>query len=74
MHGVVETGRLDSVSLFVRFDFTRDELWAAADKWRAAKRQRPVAKPEQLRTFVHELMHYLQAVTTPYGMFNRCLG
>ena len=66
---IVEAGRLDSVSLFARFDFTRDELWSAKARWAEAKRRGPADKPSEVRTYVHELMHYLQYVTTPYGLF-----
>jgi hypothetical protein len=66
---IIEAGRLESVSLFARFGFTRDELWSAAARWAEAKRQGPAAKPSEVRTYVHELMHYVQYVTTPYGLF-----
>ncbi|MDP9120225.1 MAG: hypothetical protein M3O15_02485 [Acidobacteriota bacterium] len=67
---IVEAGRLEPASLFARFGFARNELLPAAEKWLAAKRQgRPAAKPSELQTYVHELTHYLQYTTTPYGLF-----
>ncbi|MFF5076338.1 hypothetical protein ACFY36_04755 [Actinoplanes sp. NPDC000266] len=60
---IVEAGRLDSVSLFARFNFRQEDLLTAAATGR---------KPEPLRTYLHELTHYLQAVTTPYGYFLQC--
>jgi len=66
---IVEEGRLESVSLFARFDFTREELRSASARWAAAKRQGPAAKPREVQTYVHELTHYLQYTTTPYGLF-----
>jgi hypothetical protein len=62
-------GRVDPRSLFARFDFTRDELMSPGKAWLAAKRQGPAAKPDALRTYVHELTHYQQLTTTPYGLF-----
>ncbi|XVU28670.1 hypothetical protein ACQPZJ_16935 [Actinoplanes sp. CA-054009] len=58
---IVEAGRLDSVSLFARFNFRWDEVFTAGG-----------GKPEPVRTYLHELTHYLQAVTTPYGYFLQC--
>jgi hypothetical protein len=66
---IVEMGRVDPRSLFARFDFTRDELLSGAETWLAAKRRGPAAKPDELRTYVHELTHYQQLTTTPYGLF-----
>jgi hypothetical protein len=65
---ISEAGQLEPVSLFARFAFTRDELSSAATQWLTAKRQGTAKKPAAVRTFVHELMHYLQYVTTPYGL------
>ena len=50
---VTETGRLDGVSLFARFRFSWDELWAAGERWRVLKQQgQSAAKPTELRTEV----------------------
>lgn len=62
-------GRVDPRSLFARFGFTRDELQSASARWMAVTRQGPAAKPNEMRTYVHELTHYHQLVTTPYGLF-----
>src|SRR5690349_5366262 len=69
VQAIVEAGRLESTSLFARFGFTQEALLTAAAQWLKAKRQGPAAKPREVSTYVHELMHYLQYTTTPYGMF-----
>lgn len=66
---IVEMGRLDPRSLFARFSFTRDELESAGATWVAAKCNGPATKPSEMRTYVHELTHYQQLTTTPYGLF-----
>lgn len=66
---VVEVGRLDTVSLFARFDFTRAALPEAFDRWIAERRRGPSIKPREVATYTHELAHYLQYTTTPYGLF-----
>ncbi len=65
----MEMGRVDPHSLFVRFSFTRNELDSAGATWVAAKRKGPATKPSEIRTYVHELTHYQQLTTTPYGLF-----
>ena len=65
----IEMGRVHPRSLFARFAFTRDELRSASARWTAARHQGPAAKPSEMRTYVHELTHYHQLVTTPYGLF-----
>ena len=62
-------GRVDPRSLFARFGFNQAELDSASTTWMAAKRRGPAAKPSEVRTFVHELTHYQQLTTTPYGLF-----
>jgi len=62
-------GDVDATSLCVRFGFTQDALVHASQTW--LQSLRPGAfppKPPELATYVHELTHYLQYVTTPYGM------
>ena len=56
-------GLFDSESLNVRLGFTR----AAYEAAEAAAR--PGSLPEDAKTYVHELTHYVQATTTPYGLF-----
>lgn len=65
-----EAGGLGADSLFVRLDFTRDALLAATARRREAIRSgHPGEMPAELRTYVHELTHYVQYSTTPYGLF-----
>lgn len=65
-----EAGGLGADSLFARFDFTRDALLAArARRLDAIRSGRPGEMPAELRTYVHELTHYVQYTTTPYGLF-----
>jgi hypothetical protein len=62
-------GDVDATSLCVRFSFTQDALVRASQTW--LQSLRPGAfppKPPEFATYVHELTHYLQYVTTPYGM------
>jgi hypothetical protein len=65
----IEAGRLEPVSLFARFDFTRPAFFAASENWLAARQHVPGAKPREVATYIHELTHYLQYTTTPYGLF-----
>lgn len=65
-----ETGLFGAESLFVRFDFTRSAMDAAARRHlegRAAGR--PMEMPSEVKTYVHELTHYIHYTTTPYGLF-----
>ena len=62
-------GEVDSSSLFVRFSFTRDALLTASKAWLNALPNGLAAKPDEVATYVHELAHYLQYTTTPYGLF-----
>src|SRR5215468_3742624 len=67
---IVERGLFDPKSLFVRFDFTRDALLAATERYLETRGTgKPSAISEELQTYVHELTHYLQYITTPYGLF-----
>ena len=66
---IMEMGRVNPRSLFARFSFTRNELDSAGATWVAAKRKGPATKPSEMRTYVHELTHYQQLTTTPYGLF-----
>jgi hypothetical protein len=66
---IMEMGRVNPRSLFARFSFTRNELDSAGATWVAAKRKGPATKPDEMRTYVHELTHYQQLTTTPYGLF-----
>ncbi|MFT8244061.1 hypothetical protein [Roseomonas sp. BN140053] len=66
---IVEAGRLEPASLFARFDFPRAALFEAHRHWRLARQQGPAAKPREVATYTHELTHYLQYTTTPYGLF-----
>jgi hypothetical protein len=68
-HRIVEAGRLEPVSLFARFGFTRPAYHAALQTWLAARQHGPAAKPREIATYIHELTHYLQYTTTPYGLF-----
>ena len=65
----MEMGRLDPCSLFARFSFTRGALESAGATWVAAKQKGPATKPAEMRAYVHELTHYQQLTTTPYGLF-----
>ena len=65
-----EAGGLGADSMFVRLDFTRDALLAAsARRLEAIRGGRLGEMPAELRTYVHELTHYVQYTTTPYGLF-----
>lgn len=65
-----EAGGLGADSLFVRFGFTLDALLAArARRIEAIRSGRPGEMPAELRTYVHELTHYVHYTTTPYGLF-----
>jgi hypothetical protein len=67
---IIELGQVDPRSLFARLSFTRDGYQSAASAWATAKSQgHPADKPMELRTYVHELTHYQQYTTTPYGLF-----
>jgi len=66
----VEAGLFSSESLFARFDFTRDALLAAGQNYLEALRsETSPAMPREIKTYVHELTHYIQYTTTPYGLF-----
>lgn len=65
-----EAGGLGADSLFARFDFTRDALIdATTRRVKAIQSGRPGEMPPALKTYVHELTHYVQYTTTPYGVF-----
>jgi len=67
---MVESGLFGSESLYVSFDFTLDAMLAAAGHFQEALRSgRSEEMPEEIKTYVHELTHYLQYTTTPYGLF-----
>lgn len=69
-NAVTEVGLFASESLFVSFDFTKDEFLAASQRYQEAlTAQRPIEMPSELKTYVHELTHYVQYTTTPYGLF-----
>lgn len=57
-------GWFDSESLNVRLGFTRAAHQAASEKWLQTD-----VMDEEVRTYVHELTHYLQSTTTAYGLF-----
>jgi hypothetical protein len=66
----VEAGLFSAESLFVRFDFPRDAMLLAGDSYLEAIRSgKPVEMPPEIKTYVHELTHYLHYTTTPYGLF-----
>src|ERR1039458_1224153 len=66
----VETGELNPGSLFVSFVFPRDALMAAGNRYAESLRvRRPAPMSSEIQTYVHELTHYLQYTTTPYGLF-----
>ncbi len=67
--GIVEAGRLNSVSLFARFDFPRAALPEAFDGWLLQRQSGPAPKPREVATYTHELAHYIHYTTTPYGLF-----
>lgn len=65
-----EAGGLGVDSLFVRFGFTRDEFASAVARWQEGVRSGSgVEKPAEIKTYIHELTHYIQYSTTPYGLF-----
>ena len=67
---VTEVGLFASESLFVSFDFTRDAMMAAGATYLEAMRAgKPMEMPSEIKTYVHELTHYIQCTTTPYGLF-----
>jgi len=67
---VETTGRLDATTFFARFAFTQDALLKAGQTGlQGAQPSGFPAKPPEFETYVHELTHYLQYVTTPYGLF-----
>jgi len=67
---VKELGLFNAESLYVRFDFTRDALTAAAQQYfQRIESGAGQEMPEELKTYVHELTHYLHYTTTPYGLF-----
>jgi hypothetical protein len=67
---VVEAGLFSSESLFVSFDFTRDALFTADACYREEIARSYVAEmPSEIKTYVHELTHYIHYTTTPYGLF-----
>lgn len=66
----IEAGLFSADSLFVRFDFTQARMLAAAKRYlEAISSQKPVEMPSEIKTYVHELSHYLHYTTTPYGLF-----
>ena len=65
-----EAGGLGIDSLFVRFAFTRDAFLDADARWKEAVRSgRRGEMPDEITTYIHELTHYIQYTTTPYGLF-----
>jgi hypothetical protein len=54
-------------SMYVQFGFTHARFVAAVTEF--AGRTGPAPIPEEIRTYIHELTHCLQAATTPYGLF-----
>lgn len=70
MPKIIETGRLDATSYFASFNCRQDEVLGQSQEWLSARASGLVSdKPTHTRTYVHELVHYLQYVTTPYGLF-----
>ena len=67
---IVEAGFFGSESLFVSFDFTQDALLAAGAQYLQQLRSGTLKEmPSEVKTYVHELTHYLHYTTTPYGLF-----
>lgn len=57
-------GLFNFESLNVRLGFERARLdWARSEFLRTGR------PPEELRAYVHELTHYVQSTTTPFGIF-----
>jgi len=57
-------GWFNEASLNVRLGFTRDAQQQAEEEWLDAGVWRP-----ELKTYFHELTHFVQSTTTPYGLF-----
>ena len=67
---ILEAGLFSVESLFVQFAFSFDALIAAGERYLESLRSAdPVEMPSEVKTYVHELTHYLQYTTTPYGLF-----
>jgi hypothetical protein len=67
---VEEVGLFASESLFVSFDFTKDAMLSAGARYMDAVRSgQYLEMPSEIKTYVHELTHYIQYTTTPYGLF-----
>jgi hypothetical protein len=69
-NATIDMGMLAAESLFVTFDFSRNDLLAASAHYQSALRAgTPVEMPSEIKTWVHELTHYIHYTTTPYGLF-----
>jgi hypothetical protein len=67
---MMEAGLLGSESLFVSFDFTKVAMLDAGERYLAALRSHALTEmPDEIKTYVHELTHYIHYTTTPYGLF-----
>jgi hypothetical protein len=67
---ITEVGLFASESLFVSFDFTRDQFNAASAGYQTALHAgKSPEMPSEVKTYVHELTHYIHYITTPYGLF-----
>jgi hypothetical protein len=66
---IAADGEVDASSLFVRFGFTRARFEEDSAAWRKSLPGGPASRPAAVATYVHELAHYLQYTTTPYGLF-----